>query len=80
MYITLMYIIAAQSNLQGETMAKLELPELEQNDEVNATRFVQDAGNAPQKTKQNWPHFAFPMTCWISLTMNQSGCTALKQR
>lgn len=32
-------------------MAKLELPELEQNQEVNATKFVQDAGKRPTENK-----------------------------
>lgn len=60
MYIMLIYIIATRSNLQGEPMAKLELPELEQNNEVNATRFVQDAGKRPKENKTKLASFRIP--------------------
>ena len=53
----MMYIITSPSNLQGKTMAKLELPELEQKNEVNATRFVQDAGKRPTENKTKLASF-----------------------
>lgn len=56
----MIYIIVARSNLQGEPMAKLELPELEQNNEVNATRFVQDAGKRPIENKTKLASFRIP--------------------
>ena len=41
-------------------MAKLELPELEQNQEVNATKFVQDAGKRPTENKTKLASFRIP--------------------
>ena len=53
-------------------MAKLELPELEQNQEVNATKFVQDAGKiAPQRTKQKTGFIPHTNNCLNSLITNQ---------
>ena len=41
-------------------MAKLDLPELEQNNEVNVTRFVQDAGKRPTENKTKLASFRIP--------------------
>ena len=41
-------------------MAKLELPELEQNQEVNATKFVQDAGHRTAADETKLASFRIP--------------------
>ena len=52
-------------------MAKLELPELEQNQEVNIQNLFRTQENAPQRTKKNWLHSAYRMNCLNSLITNQ---------
>lgn len=61
-------------------MAKLELPELEQNREVNATKFVQDAGKRPTENKTKLASFRIPNELLEFIDNESKDCIVPRQK